>query len=704
MPEPRSNPLWDTSGVPFIDLGTVVEEDVNPEPILDDPLLDNFFEDDDEGTEEREDPRSAAHLAALREQATWPAAVSIPLSHAVFAHTLGSRDATMRVTRTTDVTMLGTLQPATRVYAADWNAMGVLVRVDAQDSAMWQYLVRPDPGPAREYALVPMRTRDVPVGNIHPTRAVDPDVTMRVTSHRITQAIGRIMPAGVAHASSSSSSGVVIGVRRTTRGDSRRWLAPDPGEASIGGYNIITPPPVPVPRGHVVEVSSTPLEDERFRVVSSVIDDLVGTIGRCRELYDRDYYATGVLLDSNSTYYEAHPDPGPLAEGQSYLLVDPPCVTCNESRDECNCVRCHTCRRRMTRQGAITMNGNWYHDTCGVTCASCGNTRNRASLVQVQNTNRRYCATCVHPCAECNDPAIWLSGSARYCMECLVLVQGGQAGVRGYGHTHATRWLGGPLPKNDRGHQVGFYVGFELEVTSSSGSTHTIKQWAQENLGYRDALDTKSDSSVHGFEIASQPMTPEFFESVDWESLMVVLNADHPPTRDSSESREPVGHGLHVHIGRVAFERDDVATAMFTYLIGQDNGTHLERIGRRPASHWCAKVPKPASAGLVNLYNRGALSGKQVQRLRRNVSISRDAINLGNQDTIEIRAFRSTRDADHLRAAVRTVYLAAQYIAHLRGEKGQFGGGLVSPKSLHWDAFMKWVETVNPDAAAALRV
>jgi len=270
-------------------------------------------------------------------------------------------------------------------------------------------------------------------------------------------------------------------------------------------------------------------------------------------------------------------------------------------------------------------------------------------------------------------------------------------------------WLGGPLPTDEQGHQQGFYIGFELEISSDTERMRPLRDWSEQHLGSRTALDPKRDGSVEGFEIASMPMTPEFFEDVDWDSFMAMLN-EHYATFDDSESREPTGHGLHVHIGRIAFERDDVAQAMFSYLIGQDNGSHLERVGRREATSYCEKVAKPLSTALVDLRRKTGTGGYQADRIARKggAQPGRNAINLTGGDTIEIRAFRSTRDADHLRAAVRMVYLAARYVAALRGSvmAGPFGrtaGGFVSPKALHWDQFVAWVETVMPEAAEDLR-
>jgi len=296
-----------------------------------------------------------------------------------------------------------------------------------------------------------------------------------------------------------------------------------------------------------------------------------------------------------------------------------------------------------------------------------------------------YCEECITYCDDCDEYTIGQCDCS----------SGDR--VRGYGHTAAHIFLGGPLPQDEHGNEDGYFVGFELEIaaTVSNGRRHIdvgpIKEWALANLTDREALDCKHDGSVQGFEIASQPMTPEFFESVDWESFMDVLN-DNYPLAAFGWTDEPREHGLHVHIGRVAFRRDDVAQAAYSYLLSQED--HLERIGRREAYHYCNKVTKPVSASIT----QSKPYGRQGQRLRnQGIGHGRDAVNLTNQRTIEIRAFKSTRSANELRDAVRATYLAAEYIRDLRS-----GGWKATSQALHWSEFAAWVGARYPQAFASI--
>lgn len=355
---------------------------------------------------------------------------------------------------------------------------------------------------------------------------------------------------------------------------------------------------------------------------------------------------------------------------------------------------------------------------CGVALAS---EDDRVDTMTDNGDGGTGCASCVTTCAECNDVHLRAygsvytingrnicSGCSTSCDDCGTrFVDDGEGcpewgdhslprGVHSYGHTHPSMWLGGPLPKKEDGKintavPGSYYLGIELEISASyEQSAMPIYDWAETHLGHRDAIVCKEDSSVRGFEIVTQPMTPEMFESVDWESFMDLINTNHPLSR----SDEPTEHGLHVHIGRIAFERDDVAQAAYSYLLSQ--GDHLERIGRRAAYHYCAKVRHPVSAHISTMaYRKPSVQTAKVQR--RGIGAGRDAVNLQNENTIEVRAFRSTRNADYLRNAVRLTYIAAEYIRYLRVNREA-----VSPKSLHWARFAEWVGEHYPEAHASI--
>lgn len=296
------------------------------------------------------------------------------------------------------------------------------------------------------------------------------------------------------------------------------------------------------------------------------------------------------------------------------------------------------------------------------------------------------CPDCIPRCGVCNG-ILNAHERCEYCRR-----RNRARNVRGYASTIPTMWLGGAgAPSAKEGD---YYLGFELEVSSDyDDDTDPLKNWAREHLTDRDALDLKEDSSVRGFEIVTMPMTPEFFESVDWDSFFAMLNENLSEPRVADE---PDAHGLHVHISRTAFKGSEIAAAAFCYLLA-GNSEHLERISRRPATHYCARVDKPVSTAIVATRNHTAqgrkLRGKRIYPGRGAISLMSHRGDSVAQ-TIEVRAGKSTRNPDALRAQVRLVYVAAEYVRALMTE----GNGFIPPKALQWSAFAEWVQTAYPYA------
>jgi hypothetical protein len=240
---------------------------------------------------------------------------------------------------------------------------------------------------------------------------------------------------------------------------------------------------------------------------------------------------------------------------------------------------------------------------------------------------------------------------------------------------------------------AGYYAGFELEISSESYDVEPIKAWADKHLGAEDLLQCKEDSSVAGFEIASMPMTPEFFRQVNWESFMEMLNNSNPV----SCNEEPPTHGLHIHLGKIAF-RENTQCAQFAYLLGLT--PLLDAVARRTPTSYCSKDKHIATKVLARDPRHGARILEHYQEQAQEwgyegLSLLRNsALNFTGNTTIEVRAFRSTRDADELRDAFNLVTYAADYI--------RLGRDAAIPITqwLSPSAFIGWLGGINAHQAA----
>jgi hypothetical protein len=373
----------------------------------------------------------------------------------------------------------------------------------------------------------------------------------------------------------------------------------------------------------------------------------------------------------------------PVPDGQQILAGDYfYCAACVGTCD---------CGLREPWSMLVNVNGDPACTACATSCANCGGIHLITNMRVNPDNEQHYCQSCSRQCqGEDCDEMIW-GGSHRACTGCR---EDGPAGLI-WRHTVPTMWLGGPTRK-----EGGYYLGFEDEI-SASGSfrLNRLRLWAEEHFGHKEGLDLKSDSTVSGFEIATMPMTPAYFEQVDWDSFFTVLNEEYPIS-----GQEPDSHGLHVHIGRQAFRRpkwnkatkktvlvtDDGMIAAFTYLLAHHT-EHLERISRRSAGSYREPVVNPVKAAAAMQEK----DTKQKHRLR-HTNVPRGAVNLTNKKTIEVRSFRAARTTAELKDAVRLVYCAAEYVRFLRSK------GAIKPGMLSWAQFSMWVGTVHPQAFASI--
>lgn len=222
-----------------------------------------------------------------------------------------------------------------------------------------------------------------------------------------------------------------------------------------------------------------------------------------------------------------------------------------------------------------------------------------------------------------------------------------------------------------------YYVGFELEIGTERMNATPIYEWARAN-NVADLLYAKDDSSVEGFEIVSYPMTPAYFDSVDWSSFFAMLNREYE-TYDLNESSE---HGLHVHVSRTAFKYTSQMARLS--LLWTRNRETVWEIARRANSEWAQfnRYPvrtflpfcrsghqweddytRPLECGChyerrMTYYGRTVRN--QVQDVARHGRY--EVINQYPADTLEVRAFRSTRRVADFLASVHFVIASVDFV------------------------------------------
>lgn len=267
-------------------------------------------------------------------------------------------------------------------------------------------------------------------------------------------------------------------------------------------------------------------------------------------------------------------------------------------------------------------------------------------------------------------------------------------GIYSYDYRPSPIWFGG------RG--ADYYLGFELEISADRYDTTPITTWCANN-GHADMVYCKEDGSVEGFEIVSHPMTPEFFDSVNWESFFAMLDHHYPLSR----SDEPSGHGLHVHVSRTAFPHKSTL-ARWSYLLNR-NEDHVCRVARRSHSSWARFTPYPVRALLPYERNQcdswvenGAplpcgccYESVRVTDMSRRLRYQYQtvayperyqAVNLTNDQTVEVRVFKSTRKPDEFISSLHFVIASVEFARSMQPWNA-------TRDSVAWERFTEYVQS-----------
>lgn len=215
------------------------------------------------------------------------------------------------------------------------------------------------------------------------------------------------------------------------------------------------------------------------------------------------------------------------------------------------------------------------------------------------------------------------------------------------------------------------YFGWELEVENrGDDSISDLVELVSDTLG--DLAYCKHDGSLHnGFEIVSHPMTAEYFDRLSlFDSLLRGLG--------DRGCRSWMGHrcGFHVHLSRDGFvSRSHLfAFSLFWYR----NRDEISRLsGRNPE-----EMERWASLSAHQGDGHGSWPTLLDKVTGRSASTRYAAVNLTNEDTIEVRVFRGSLIPTTIRGYFDLVWAAFLYTASLTSREIRAG-------HLSWDAFTR---------------
>lgn len=240
------------------------------------------------------------------------------------------------------------------------------------------------------------------------------------------------------------------------------------------------------------------------------------------------------------------------------------------------------------------------------------------------------------------------------------------------------------------GHTKTLYMGFELETeltrptvvrgnSLTPGAEHVLST-INKRIGDENVVYLKDDGSIsHGFEIVSHPMTLGFaMNHFDWSGIEGLKGLGYDAWKASS-------CGLHIHLSRDAFV--DYGHMMRFFLLILKNRQQLVQFAGRE-SHY-AKFDMDAFFNAYHDYDSGkTVRGSTLASHAKQYSTNNDrytAINLQNNNTIELRFFRPSLLASTVKACLQFCDAAFNYTSEITLPQ------ILQNQAIQFASFHSWV-------------
>jgi hypothetical protein len=308
------------------------------------------------------------------------------------------------------------------------------------------------------------------------------------------------------------------------------------------------------------------------------------------------------------------------------------------------------------------------HSMCSFECSSCNKIMDRNNINRNRADDCDYCESCwenmdTYYCERCEeystDETIWSDVRNRdlcsscyddtiecdYCEDNYYEEDGHECDeytpmIRNYSYK--------PTPIFWPHHDSKFYyLGIELEVESKNAKRSDAAAYVSEFLSEHAYL--KEDGSLeNGFEIVTHPHTLDAYHQLDW-SFLDKLKSMGVRSWNTSTC------GLHVHVGRVAFDmasypESEKHLIRFTKFI-YDNEQQVTRIAGRTSNY----------AGFND-------KGKVIPKIKHNRQ-SNDrysAVNIYPEYTVEIRVFKGSLRKERVLSGIEFVHAAVEFTRDMK--------------------------------------
>ena len=288
------------------------------------------------------------------------------------------------------------------------------------------------------------------------------------------------------------------------------------------------------------------------------------------------------------------------------------------------------------------------------TCDDCNEICSESAIAT--NSNITLCGNCIEnyrSCAECGDyvhedSINWDDDSDEYyCNHCYSSTSSSSI-IKSYNYK--------PYPQF---HGEGLHLGVELEMECTD--REETAQVLAEMSNDEDLFYIKSDGSLNnGIEVVTHPCTLDFHQNeFGWDELCKTAVGKGARSHDTSTC------GIHVHLSRAFFTLTEITR--FTAFVNV-HGDHLKKLARRGASDYSKFKNK--NQGTKNLV-------EQSERY--------EAVNLYNNNTLEVRIFKGTLKVSTLLACIEVCDAMARFV------KTSNISSIIVKSEENWGEFLSYV-------------
>lgn len=338
-------------------------------------------------------------------------------------------------------------------------------------------------------------------------------------------------------------------------------------------------------------------------------------------------------------------------------------ITMSEEEFENHFCFCDDCGSLLFINDAVRIDDTYYCESCTTSCVCCGTVIATRDAYQTCDSDYDYCHDCyveqTYRCDDCGaryryEDELHEVDDYYYCDTCY---EQHRPIINSY---HTQKEYGKTVFYGNADRRNELHIGFELEVDSNEQfDREEIAGELQNRFG--DFFAYENDGSLHfGFEAISQPATLSYHLNM----MDKYSDAFEYLLENGVKSHDVGTCGLHIHLDRRYFGcKEDSSIAKLLYIFERFR-PELMRFSRRTeaqSSDWCRSRKKNYN-GKAGWIKQAVMESKAYSNYHNRYY----AVNLTNDNTLEIRLWRGTLNKQTFEATLKFTQRLADICKYTR--------------------------------------